>query len=81
LPLAEYIAPLLTPAFFADGFCQEQLGFNARGLAGFVESWRRSPFAAFGLLTFELWGRLFIRAEPLPAVEEWLARFESGAQC
>lgn len=78
LPLADYIAPLAHHKFFADGFCQGQLGLNTRGFAGFLESWRRWPFATFGLLTFEIWGRLFVRAEPLHSVEECIARLEGA---
>ncbi len=76
LPLAEYIEPLVHTDFFADGFCQEHLALNTRGLAGLLQSWRRWAFAAFGLLTFELWGRLLVRGESLADVEKHIARTE-----
>lgn len=76
LPLEEYVAPLARPEFFADGFCQRELGLNPRGMAQFIESWRRWTLGFFGLLTLEIWGRLFVRGEDLDDVTKSVLRFE-----
>ncbi len=76
LPLAEYLAPLASPEFFVEGFCQGELGLNARGLAGFLQSWRDWVFAFFGLATLEIWGRLFIRGESLDEIGDRIRRLE-----
>ncbi|HUP00989.1 MAG TPA: asparagine synthase (glutamine-hydrolyzing) [Gemmatimonadota bacterium] len=76
LPLADYIEPLARREFFDGGFCQEELGLNARGLDQFVESWRDWIFGFFGLVTLEIWGRLFVRRESADQVEEWIGRIE-----
>jgi asparagine synthase (glutamine-hydrolysing) len=76
LPLADYIAPFADRAFFADGFCEQTLGLDRRGLDRLLEQWRRWSFAFFGLVTMEIWGRLFLRRESLESVENLLLGFE-----
>jgi hypothetical protein len=76
IPVADYVAPYATPGFFADGFCQEELGLDSRGLERMLGDWRRSPTGLFSLVTFEIWGRLHVRGESLESVEAWTAGFE-----
>jgi asparagine synthase (glutamine-hydrolysing) len=75
-PGADYVAPYATPDFFADGFCQAELGLDRRGFERMLGDWRRSPTGLFSLVTFEIWGRLHLRGEPLESVEAWTAGFE-----
>jgi asparagine synthase (glutamine-hydrolysing) len=76
LPLADYVAPFADRRFFNGGFCQEALGLNGRGFDRLLESWQRWTFAFFGLVTLEIWGRIFLRRERLEVVQEWLQSFE-----
>jgi asparagine synthase (glutamine-hydrolysing) len=76
VPLADFIAPYANQRFFRGGFCEETLGLNPKGFERLLETWRRTPTGFFGMVTFEIWGRLFVRGEPLAAVEAWLAGFE-----
>lgn len=78
LPLEEYVAPLAKPEFFADGFCQQQLGLNSRGMRRLIGSWRGQVLAFFGLLTLEIWGRSYFRKESFESVIERMDRLESG---
>ncbi len=80
LPFREYLAPLADPRVFADGFCQEELGFDPRGMERFLESWDRWTLGFFGLLMLEIWGRLFIRREEVEAVEAHVSRIEADAR-
>ena len=79
LPLADYVAPFADRRFFTGGFCQEGLGLNERGFDRLLGSWQRWTFAFFGLVTLEIWGRIFLRREKLEAVQEWLMSFEPVA--
>ncbi len=76
LPLDRYIGPLAVPEFFADGFCQRELGFDKRGMGQFLDTWRRWTLGFFGLLTLEIWGRLFIDGHDLEEMQRWIQRFE-----
>jgi hypothetical protein len=55
---------------------QEELGLDSRGFDRMLADWRRSPTGLFSLVTFEIWGRLHVRREPLESVEAWTAGFE-----
>jgi asparagine synthase (glutamine-hydrolysing) len=79
LPLIDYLAPFADPRFFAGGFCREALGLNERGFDRLLESWQRWTFAFFGLVTLEIWGRIFLRRDRLQAVQEWLMSYEPVA--
>lgn len=79
LPLADYIAPLATPGFFAGGFCEDALRLGRRGTARLLEGSQRWTFGAFGLLTLELWGRMFLMGEPVDALSERIAAVEPAA--
>jgi asparagine synthase (glutamine-hydrolysing) len=81
LPLTDYLAPLAAPGFFRDGFCEADLGLDVDALRAAVTGWRGNPHAFFSLLTLEIWGRLFVRDEPVAAVTERLvpARVVPGA--
>lgn len=76
LPLKDYLAPIADPKFFADGFCQQHLGLNRRGMNAFLADWDEWVLGFFGLLTMEIWGRLFFRGESLDEVRERLLRLE-----
>ena len=70
LPLADLIAPLATPAFFAGGFCETELGLGRRGIERLVADWQQWTFGAFGLIALELWGRIHLRCEQPESVTE-----------
>lgn len=74
LPLAEFIAPLATPAFFEGGFCENTLSLSRRAIARLLENWQRSTHGTFGLLGLEIWGRMFLMGE---SVEQITARIAS----
>jgi asparagine synthase (glutamine-hydrolysing) len=76
VPLADYIAPYADRRFFSAGYCQEALGLNSRGFDRLLGDWRRTPTGFFGLVTFEIWGRLFMRGESLESVESWVGSHE-----
>ena len=76
LPLEQYLEPLADLEFFKDGFCEHTLGLSRRGLAHLVASWRRSVHGFFGLLTLEIWGRLFFMEQSIEEVSEQLESFE-----
>lgn len=76
IPVADYIAPYARAGFFADGYCREGLALNTRGFERMLGEWRRWDTAFFGLVTLEIWGRLFVRGDSLETVEAWLAEFE-----
>lgn len=63
LPLDQYIAPLLTPAFFAGGFCEETLALSRRGIERMVENLRHRTHGLFGLIGLEIWGRTFLMGQ------------------
>ncbi len=73
LPLEEYVRPLLDPALFRDGFCVAELGLDREVLERVIGAGRDAVQEAFGLLTLELWGRLFFMGE---TVEDLDARIE-----
>ena len=79
LPVGEYVAPLARPEFFEDGFCEDILGFNARGVETLMQSGARSEHAIFGLITLEIWGRLYFLGQTVADVEDLIAECESRA--
>jgi asparagine synthase (glutamine-hydrolysing) len=80
LPLAEYIAPLVKPAFFAGGFCEETLHLGRRGLERWLNDLQRWPFGAFGLVSLELWGRMYLMDQAADTVAESIAAMETTAR-
>jgi asparagine synthase (glutamine-hydrolysing) len=76
LPLEQYLEPLADLEFFKDGFCEHSLGLSRRGLAQMVTSWRRWVHGFFGLLTLEIWGRLFFLGQSIEEVSGQLESFE-----
>jgi asparagine synthase (glutamine-hydrolysing) len=72
LPVLDYLSPLARHEFFRDGFCEEELGLDRRGLQARVSNWRQSVDGFFSLLTLEIWGRLFVRREGLQRVTDTL---------
>jgi asparagine synthase (glutamine-hydrolysing) len=78
LPLEQYLEPLADIEFFAGGFCEQSLGLSRRGIAHLVSSWRRWVHGFFGLVTLEIWGRLFFLGEDLEGVMEHVRRIERG---
>ncbi len=75
-PLADYLRPLARPAFFAGGFCENELGLSHVGIEALLQSLDRSVSFVFGLVTLEIWGRLFIRGQPVEAIDERIAAME-----
>jgi asparagine synthase (glutamine-hydrolysing) len=63
LPLDAYLAPLATPALFAGGFCEAELGLGRHGIAHWVAGWHERLQGFFGLLALELWGRVHLMGE------------------
>ncbi|MCS7268464.1 MAG: asparagine synthase (glutamine-hydrolyzing) [Geminicoccaceae bacterium] len=76
LPLWDWTRPYARPDFFARGFLETRLGFGRRGLERLVARAQRWIHALFGLITLEIWGRLFLMGRSLGEVEAWLASFE-----
>jgi asparagine synthase (glutamine-hydrolysing) len=76
LPLEQYLEPLADLEFFEGGFCEHTLGLSRRGLAHLVSSWRRWVHGFFGLLTLEIWGRLFFLGQTPEQVSEQLEAIE-----
>ena len=76
LPLEQYLEPLADLEFFKDGFCEHTLGLSRRGLEHLVTSWRRWVHGFFGLLTLEIWGRLFFLEQSIEEVSEQLESVE-----
>lgn len=77
LPLEHYIAPLLDPELFRDGFCTGALQLDAGALEGILADGRRKVQEAFGLLMLELWGRLFFLGETVEALQDRIGRLRS----
>jgi len=63
LPFADYLAPLARAEFFRDGFCEQALGMDPRGLQTTIEGWRQNVQGFFNLLALEIWGQLFFNRE------------------
>lgn len=72
LPLRDYMAPLVQPKLFKDGYCVEQLQLNNRGLNQLVSRWTDNVDGMFSLLALEIWGRLNMRGESVDTVQEYL---------
>lgn len=76
LPLWQWTRPYVRPDFFSDGFLETHLGFKRSGITRLVARGERWVQALFGLITLEIWGRLFLMGRTLAEVEAWLASFE-----
>ncbi len=74
LPLGEYIAPFMSPAFFRSGFCEQVLGLSRRGIERMIEREGRSAHGMFSLVGLEIWGRQFMMGQGSAEVAEHLAR-------
>jgi hypothetical protein len=82
LPLAEYIAPLATPEFFAGGFCEQTLELSRRGISRVLDEWKLGAQGIFGLIGLEIWGRTFLMGESTDRITEHiesLAKARQGA--
>ena len=80
LPLADYMAPLAKREFFAGGFCEDVLGLGSRGIERLLGDWQRWTFGAFGLLTLEMWGRMFLMGESVDQVSHRIATLERASR-
>lgn len=69
IPLASYIAPLADYRFFQDGFCERVVGLGRSGLRDRITRWEQDAFGFFGLLSLEMWGRMFVCGQALAEVE------------
>jgi asparagine synthase (glutamine-hydrolysing) len=79
LPLVNYLRPLASRAFFAGGFCEQELGLNPLGLEPLLEEWQSRVRSFFALLTLEIWGRIHFRQQPIELVEEAIRKMEGSA--
>ena len=79
LPLDDYIAPLADPAFFEGGFLETVLGFSRPGIERQLGQWRRFVYGTFGLVTLEMWGRLYLMGETVEALDARIAGLEAQA--
>ena len=70
LPLAAYIRRFADFRFFADGYCANGLGLGRTGLRQYIDQADANPFAFFGLLSLEMWGRMMIMGQAIGEVEE-----------
>lgn len=75
-PLTDYLRPLMTPAFFLGGFCEGELGLSPGGIDTMLKTWEQSVQFLFGLVTLEIWGRLFVRRESVEAIEDQIVQLE-----
>lgn len=73
LPVAEFIEPLLTEELFLEGYLRRELGIHWLGISSQLERGRRGEVDAFGFLTLELWGRIFVRGESVEELTDRLA--------
>jgi asparagine synthase (glutamine-hydrolysing) len=79
LPIAEYLAPLARGEFFRDGFCEQALGMDRRGLQSTIADWGQNVQGFFSLLTLEIWGRIFFQRErPEDVSDRMLAGARAG---
>jgi len=76
VPLADYVRPLASMAFFAGGFCQEELGLHHLSLERLLADWQRWVYFFFGLVTLEIWGRIHFRQESVEAIGEQIRKLE-----
>jgi asparagine synthase (glutamine-hydrolysing) len=76
VPLAEYVRPLASMAFFAGGFCEQELGLHPLGLERLLADWQRWVYFFFGLVTLEIWGRIHFRREPIETIDERIRKLE-----
>jgi asparagine synthase (glutamine-hydrolysing) len=76
VPLAEYVRPLASMAFFAGGFCEQELGLHPLGLERLLADWQRWVYFFFGLVTLEIWGRIHFRRESIETIDERIRRLE-----
>ena len=76
IPVADYIAPLVTPEFFAGGFCESQRGLGQLGIARTMSSWRRHKDSLFGFVALEIWGRIHLMGQSVSDVEQLIAGCE-----
>jgi asparagine synthase (glutamine-hydrolysing) len=74
LPMKDYLAPLANQDFFVDGFCLDVLGMHRRGFLETISSWDRNVHGFFNLLALEIWGRIFVRGEPVEEVTDRIQR-------
>lgn len=74
LPLEHYIAPLFDPDLFREGFCSEVMGLDRGALERVLGAGRGNLQEAFGLLTLELWGRLFFLGETVESLQDEIER-------
>jgi asparagine synthase (glutamine-hydrolysing) len=82
VPLADYVQPFASTAFFAGGFCEDELGLHRLGLERLLDDWQRWVYFFFGLITLEIWGRIHFRRESVEAINEQIRNLEraSGAR-
>jgi asparagine synthase (glutamine-hydrolysing) len=73
LPTAEFIAPLLAPALYEQGYLVRDLGLSWPWLKRRLAAGASHETGTFGLLTLELWGRLFIRGQTVEELDARLA--------
>ena len=52
------------------------LGLSRRGIERRVSSWQRWSYGFFGLVTLEIWGRLFLLGQTIDQVAEDIERLE-----
>lgn len=76
LPLREWLTPLANRALFRGGFCEETLAIHPRGIDEYLGDWAKNPTAFLGLVSLELWGRLFLRNETVDELDEMIASLE-----
>jgi hypothetical protein len=70
------VRPLASIAFFAGGFCEEELGLHRLALERLLDDWQRWVHFVFGLLTLEIWGRLHFRRESIEGIGEQIQKLE-----
>ncbi len=77
LPVDDYLAPLVRPEFFTDGFCENTLGFGRRGTQRLMAAGHQWIHGIFGLIALEIWGRIYFMGQSVADVEGLIADCES----
>jgi len=73
LPVEQYLAPLATMDFFADGFCENVIGLGSRGLKRAVSSLNNRAQGLFALIALEIWGRIYFMGRTVDDISALVA--------
>ena len=78
LPIQDYIAPLARKELFDSGFCYEVIGLHPRIIQEIISSWHEHVRVLQGLISLEIWGRLYFMKESVDHIRESIEKLESS---